>query len=274
MLKMSDLRLEVKAFNETKNLEVSDKDLPVVIQYIELKKTFDPNDIEHKYEPILKLEPYVRIEYMPSKSYQQFKLEKEKLSYIDAFYHSDYIMEATFEQFEILNIERKNVLKKAMEFTEAFEKGKFIKGLYIFGKYRTGKTYLLSAIVNELAKKEVKSIFAYFPDLIRFLKSAISDHTLEQKVKALKTCDLLVLDDLGSENMTPWFRDEVFGPILQHRLSVGLPILISSNLNIKGLINNYVDSGNEIDKLKATRLISRIIDLTEPVEMTMKKYEL
>ena len=66
-------------------------------------------------------------------------------------------MEATFEQFEILNIERKNVLKKAMEFTEAFEKGKFIKGLYIFGKYRTGKTYLLSAIVNELAKKKSKA---------------------------------------------------------------------------------------------------------------------
>lgn len=273
MIKYSDLRLIVQSFEETKNLDIKDQDLPMVCQYIELKKDFDPNDITIRFEPVLRLEPYVFIEYIPSKTHQAYMKEKEKLSHIDTFYHSDYVIEATFEQFEPFNSERRLLLEKAKSFCEHFEKGKFIKGLYIFGQYRTGKTYLLSAIVNELAKKEVNSIFAYFPDLIRYLKSAISDHSLEEKVKALKTCDLLVLDDLGSENMTPWFRDEIFGPILQHRLSVGLPLLVSSNLNMKALISTYVDSGNETDQLKATRLVSRIYDLTEPVEMSQKRYK-
>lgn len=273
MIKYSDLRKIVEDFDETKKLKVSDQDLPIVVQYIELKRSFDPSDINQRYEPVLKLDPYVRIEYTPSKSHIEYLKEKEKLSHIDTFYHNDYVISATLNEFNTFNDERKFVLEKATQFCEKFEKGKFIKGLYLFGQYRTGKTYLLSAMVNELAKKEVNSVFAYFPDLIRYLKSAISDNTLEEKVKVLKTCDLLVIDDLGSENMTPWFRDEIFGPVLQHRLGMGLPILISSNLNIKQLINAYVESAVESDKLKATRLISRIYDLTEPVELTEKRFK-
>ena len=34
----------------------------------------------------------------------------------------------------------------------------------------------------------------------------------------LKSVDVLLLDDFGSENMTNWLRDDVLGPVLNYRL--------------------------------------------------------
>ena len=40
-----------------------------------------------------------------------------------------------------------------------------------------------------------------------------------------------MLDDLGSENMSAWLRDEVLGPVLNYRVLECKPLFISSNIS-------------------------------------------
>ena len=40
-----------------------------------------------------------------------------------------------------------------------------------------------------------------------------------------------MLDDIGSESMTSWMRDEVLGRILNYRMHKGLPTFFTSNNN-------------------------------------------
>ena len=94
----------------------------------------------------------------------------------------------------------------------------FVQGLYIYGAFSTGKTYILGCIANELARNNIKSLIIYFPDLVVELKSAIGTPRFEELLNHLKSVDVLLLDDLGSENMTPWLRDEILGPVLNYRL--------------------------------------------------------
>lgn len=267
------MRAEIKAFDETKSLELEDHDLLVVLQYIELKKAFDPNDINEKYEPYLALEPFIHIEYKLSNAYLNYQIKKDRINQIDTFYHNDYLIDAKLPDFKLSNDERKEALTEANNFVEQFQKGQFIKGLYLYGKYRTGKTFLLSAIANALIEKDIQIVFAYFPDLVRNIKASISDNTLEKRIKHLKMCDLLILDDLGGEYMTAWFRDEIFGPILQYRLSMGLPLLVSSNYRMKDLHKLLSDTKDDIDQVKSMRILTRINELTKEVKLNENRYD-
>ncbi len=42
--------------------------------------------------------------------------------------------------------------------------------------------------------------------------------------------NILMLDDIGAEEITPWARDEVIGPLLHYRMVQELPTFFSSNL--------------------------------------------
>lgn len=265
------IKNEIKNFEETKDITYQDDEINTVYQYVRLKKAFlEKEDSEH-YEPVLKENP-IRIEFVPSKKHAEEQKRQDKYKNIDTTFHNGYLSNALFEDFNILNEERKKVLMKAQEFVESFEKKTFIKGLYLYGQNRTGKTFLLSAIVNELALKNVKTVFVYVPDLIRDIHSSIDEGLLEEKVRQLKIADLLVLDDLGSAFMNRWFRDQVFGPVIQYRLGLGLPVLISSNLTIKQLSEYLMDPNIENDKYAAVRIITRINELTTQVKLSEQRY--
>lgn len=267
---LSNLRKEIKDFKETSHLEIKEEDVLVVYQYVLAKKAF-LKEKESPYEPVLSFNP-TRIELKPSKEYQE-KLDKtDKLRNIDRVYHNDYILEAYLDDFEAFNEEREFALKEAKNFIENYLANKLTKGLYIYGKNRTGKTFLLSAIANELALKDIKIVFAYIPDLIRNIHSGMNDNTLEEKVKLLKECQVLILDDLGSAVMSSWFRDQVFGSVIQYRLSLGLPVIISSNLDIKRLEAHLIDPKIDNDRFNTVRIITRINELTTPVKLTEVSY--
>ena len=88
-----------------------------------------------------------------------------------------------------------------------------------------------------------------------------------------KNKDFLLLDDFGAENMTPWLRDEVLGPIVNYRMNLKKPIFISSNINPKDLKSHFIVKSGDDENVKAGRISSRLISLMVDVSMDDgKKY--
>ncbi|NWQ42966.1 primosomal protein DnaI [Bacillus sp. EB106-08-02-XG196] len=190
---------------------------------------------------------------------------KKNQKLIKSLYVPRDILEATFEDFEG-DEGRLDAGDKAATFLMNYEAGQKPKGLYLYGMFGVGKSYLLGAIANELAKKQISSMIVYVPELLREMKSAIGDNTLNEKIEALKKESILMLDDIGAEAVSSWTRDEVLGPILQFRMLEKLPTFFTSNFDFQGLEHHltYSQRGEE-EKMKARRIMERIRSLSEPV---------
>lgn len=166
---------------------------------------------------------------------------------------------------------RLELIKEIKQYISNYENNIKCKAIYLHGSFGTGKTYLIAALFNELAKKNVKGIVIHVPELLRSLKDSFdTDYT--QKYNNLKTVPLLLLDDIGAEHLTSWARDEVLEPILQYRMDENLPTFFTSNFTLEELEKHLCTTQNSIDKVKARRIIERITQLSTPIELVSKNY--
>ena len=164
---------------------------------------------------------------------------------------------------------RIEIIKAIKNFINEYKKGTNPKGIYLHGSCGSGKTYLISALFNELAKSRTTSVIIHTPELLRSLKDSFSTDYSE-KFYLLKHTPLLLLDDIGAEYLTAWGRDEVIEPILQYRMDEGLPTFFTSNFTILELEKHFTTASNSIDKVKARRIIERIKQLSVEVELISK----
>ncbi len=158
------------------------------------------------------------------------------------------------------------IIKKMKEFSDSYLKKERPKGIYLYGNFGVGKSYLIAALFNELAKKDVKSVIVHVPELFRMIKESF-DTDYSERFDLIKNVDLLLLDDIGAEYLTEWSRDEVLEPILQYRMDQELPTFFTSNLDLNDLEKHFT-IGN--DKMKAKRLIERVNQVAVPVELISK----
>ena len=160
-------------------------------------------------------------------------------------------------------------IKKVKEYYDNYEKINTLKGLYLHGSFGSGKTFLIAALLNELEiSKNAITEIVYFPELLRNMKEDFS--IVEEKLDFLKNVDILLIDDIGAENVTSWGRDEILGTILQYRMNNKLSTFFTSNLTLEELENHLSITKNNEDKIKARRIIERIKQLTEDKELVSK----
>lgn len=168
-----------------------------------------------------------------------------------------------------LNENRSEIIKTI----EKYKKSDGTKGIYLYGPFGSGKTYLLYNLANNLAtKRNKKVIFAYYPDLVREAKSSIANNSLEKLIIKLKNIDVLMLDDFGAEVNTSFIRDEFLGPILQYRMMMNLPVFMTSNFDIRSLKGHLSETKDETDELKASRIIERIEHMMSVVQLNDDNY--
>lgn len=164
---------------------------------------------------------------------------------------------------------RLEVIKWLKEFITNYHKERPTKGLFLNGNFGSGKTYLIAAMFNELAKKGVQSAIIYWPEYLRSLKASFNEN-FGEKFEYIQKIPLLLIDDIGAENTTSWARDEILGPILQYRMQEELPTFFTSNLSINDLEKHFSTSSGTVDVVKARRIIERINQLTISKEMISK----
>ena len=179
------------------------------------------------------------------------------------------ITEATLKNIYKDDKSRLPIVKYFKEFMDNYDKLEKPKGIYLTGSFGSGKTYLIAALFNEMAKKGIRSVLIYYPEFLRSLKASFQTNYDEQ-FNYIKKVPLLLLDDIGAENCSNWSRDEVLGPILQYRMENHLPTFFTSNLTLEELENSLAMTSNGVDKVKARRIVERIKQLTVSLELISK----
>lgn len=198
--------------------------------------------------------------YAPCK-YEKERKEKEKNRHT----RENDILNAKMSDIDVTDKNRYEVIKWLKNFYDTYDKNGNFKGLYLHGNFGCGKTYLVSALFNELSKRRVSTEIVYFPELLRDIKSDFD--TFGDRMEYLEEVDLLLIDDIGAEKVTEWSRDEILGTILQKRMNNYKATFFTSNLNLQELeshlrINNYSD-----DEIKARRILERVKQLTVDMEL-------
>ena len=199
--------------------------------------------------------------YIPCKCREKMEEEQSKRS------DSLHIIEnARMKDIDVKDKQRQEVICYLDKFFEEYSPSKNNVGLYLHGSFGCGKSFLVSALLNELHEKKHASVsMIYFPEVLRDLKDDWDN--FGSKMEYLKSVDILLIDDIGAEKVTEWGRDEVLGNILQARMDNQLATFFTSNLNIKELESHLALSNKSDDLVKARRIIERIKQLTNDIEL-------
>jgi DNA replication protein DnaC len=154
-------------------------------------------------------------------------------------------------------------ISKRELFTKAFEAAKLFavdpKGWFVLvGPSGSGKTYLAAAIANERIKLGQPAFFQTVPEFLDHLRSAFapgSEMPYDELFNKVCNTPLLILDDLGVQNSTPWAKEKL-DQLLNHRYIHELPTVITMSTSLQ-----------ELDERVRTRLsnprLSRIYVIEE-----------
>lgn len=148
------------------------------------------------------------------------------------------------------------------------EKGLPRTGLYLMGSFGTGKTYLAAYLLQKLAKEGYTGVIVYMPEFVEDAKAlALEPQKLKDTIALMKEADLLVFDDIGAENLSPWVRDHVLGAILNYRMN-RKPTFYTSNHDLDALERHFSFTHKEGEELhKGQRLMDRIRPYVEVVHV-------
>ena len=227
------------------------------------------NKVEgHAYLPNI-TENQIDFCYKACKFYNKNKEDNKFLNNIYSFDIPREIKEARIKDIYTDDKNRFEVIKYLNEFIKNYKGKKEVKGLYLYGNFGSGKTYLIAAMFNELARLNYKSAIIFWPEYLRDLKSSFSSD-FDKKIEKIKNIPLLLIDDIGAENTTAWGRDEIFCPIIQYRMQEHLPTFFTSNLDLKSLEQHFSFSKDGVENIKARRIIERIKQMTVQTEMISK----
>ena len=198
-------------------------------------------------------------------SYVACKYKRKENKLVEKNKPENSLEKARMKDIDINDKKRVPIIKWLKNFYDKYDKSKGLKGLYLHGNFGCGKTFMLAALLNELQNKRVKTEVIYFPQMLRDLKDDWDDFA--SKMDYYQNVDILLIDDIGAEKVTSWGRDEILGSILQYRMDNHLTTFFTSNLTIEELERHLSLSNQSVDGVKARRIIERIKQLTEDIQM-------
>lgn len=119
------------------------------------------------------------------------------------------------------------------------------KNILFYGKAGVGKTFLVNCIAKELIQNAFSVIYLSAIQLFDMLadesfKTGKSNAYRSVSLAEILNCDLLIIDDLGSEMSTSFTTSALFN-CLNERLIRQKSTIISTNLEATDLMNNYSD---------------------------------
>lgn len=214
----------------------------------------------------------IQLSYEKCRHLVQYEKTVKKERLIKSLYMPNEILNATLDNIYI-DASRQEAITAIDQFLEVAKKRVPKRGIFFSGPFGVGKTYFLGAIANELQSLNISSTLIYMPEFVREIQASIEDNTVQEKINIFKNAEVLMLDDIGAENLSAWFRDEVLGAILQYRMMENMPVFFTSNYTMKQLeeVLAKTTRGN-VEKVKAGRIMERIKQLSTEIIVDGKNY--
>lgn len=104
--------------------------------------------------------------------------------------------------------------------------------IVLIGPKGTGKTHLAASIANARLAQGQPVLFMVSPELLNWLREACRPDAPEpagNRLREIMDAPLLILDDLGTENLTAWAAEQLY-LIINHRYNRLLPTVFTTNL--------------------------------------------
>lgn len=176
-------------------------------------------------------------------------LEKENFS----TFNLDYYSKEKFQDYDCSPYDNMTkVLNSAKSFVENFGKSSSNRGnILIYGEVGLGKTFLTNCIAKGVLDKGHKVFYLSANELFQNILSPYlmnQEKALAELYKYVYTCELLIIDDLGTELINSFTQSNLFEIINQRNIH-GQSTLISSNLGLKDFRIKYSE-----------RIMSRLVE--------------
>ena len=172
--------------------------------------------------------------------YRQFKLShkvaRENFDNFNINYYSDELMDNRVSPRENM----KQIYFECIKYAQEFDN--HVKNLLFIGRPGLGKTFLCNSIAKSLLDAGKSVMYQSSPDLIDLVRKFKFDFDNEEAgdeaLKDVYECDLLIIDDLGTELNTQ-FSGLVIYNILNKRLTDNKKMIISTNLDVDEIMKTY-----------------------------------
>ncbi|QBP18674.1 primosomal protein DnaI [Acetilactobacillus jinshanensis] len=270
---------DVKAFIHKYRSEMSQDNLvrsaPKLHEYVQEKNKLKNGQqgLMPGYVPHLVLNDHsISIAYQPTEHTAEVKRQQALRDRVHSVALPKQDQNASLTNFDSQSdSSRSTILEAAINFVGQYENNpnKYHKGLYIYGPLGVGKTFLLAAIANKLAKDGYESALVHFPTFAVEMKASISDNSTARKIRSIEQAPVLMLDDIGANVMSSWIRDDIFSVILEYRMQNEMPTFFSSNFSMNDFAKTRLsyDTRGDEDPLNAKRIMERIRFLANEYQM-------
>lgn len=115
--------------------------------------------------------------------------------------------------------------------------------LLLYGNTGLGKTHISLAIAKTVAEKGYNVAYGSLLNFLRIIEKEHFGRAADSEadtMQVLINSDLLILDDLGSEFQTGFYESVTYN-IINSRINLGLPTIVSTNLSVDAMQNRYND---------------------------------
>jgi DNA replication protein DnaC len=139
--------------------------------------------------------------------------------------------------------------------------------LLLEGGFGCGKTHLAAAIANFSAEHGIPTMFLTAPDLLDWLRASFegNDERFSQRFEEIRQVPLLIIDDFGTQNATPWSQEKLF-QLLDYRYVNESPTVITTNLRLEEI------DGRIRSRLSDTERVSRVRILAPDYRQPVKEF--
>ena len=152
----------------------------------------------------------------------------------------------SFEQFRLDYYPEENNIRRIMERTfqacrrYAYSFSEKSANLLFSGDTGLGKTFLSACIARTVADSGYSVMYESAGHLFANLERAkfANDETARKEAEKYNACDLLIVDDLGTE-MPGTFVTSALYTLINDRMLSGKPTIISTNLNTEDFAHRY-----------------------------------
>lgn len=253
------------------NDEVISRGASKLFEFVTEKEKFIQNRtslVEGHYPRLVFFNNRISVEYVPTDEEITRRKRLQAKNRIKLYHIGSEVSDISLRDFDI-DPSRETAFEKVLDFIEDYDpKSKqMFKGLYLYGAFGIGKTFLLGGMANLIAQRGSEVAMIYFPSFCEDLKDAMKDNTVSEMLNEIKNVEILIIDDIGSERLSEWIRDSVLAIIVQHRMQRNLSTFFTSNKSMDELENEHLRRATGDEPVKAGRIMERIRYLAQEVEM-------